>query len=93
MAEPTVSVVDKVVDKRGTRQVADEYLKYLYSPEGQTIAAKNYYRPRDEAIAKQYSQQFPQLKLFTVDQVFGGWQKAQKEHFSTGGEFDQISQR
>lgn len=93
LAEPTVSVVDKVVDKRGTRQVADEYLKYLYSPEGQTIAAKNYYRPRDEAIAKQYSQQFPQLKLFTVDQLFGGWQKAQKEHFATGGEFDQISQR
>ncbi|MBW7984273.1 sulfate ABC transporter substrate-binding protein [Enterobacillus tribolii] len=93
LAEPTVSVVDKVADKRDTRKVAEAYLQYLYSPEGQTIAAKNFYRPRDEKIAKQFSAQFPQLKLFTVDEKFGGWQKAQQEHFATGGIFDQITQR
>ncbi|WP_016604254.1 sulfate ABC transporter substrate-binding protein, partial [Yersinia pestis] len=72
LAEPTVSVVDKVVDKRGTRDVADAYLKYLYSPEGQTIAAKNYYRPRDPVVAAKFAKEFPQLKLFTIDEVFGG---------------------
>ena len=93
LAEPTVSVVDKVVDKKGTRQVAEAYLKYLYSPEGQEIAAKNFYRPRDPEIAKKYADEFPKLKLFTIDDVFGGWTKAQKEHFSNGGTFDQINQR
>lgn len=84
LAEPTVSVVDKVVDKRGTREVADAYLKYLYSPEGQTIAAKNYYRPRDPAVAAKFAKEFPQLKLITIDDVFGGWTKAQQVHFATG---------
>lgn len=93
LAEPTVSVVDKVVDKRGTREVADAYLKYLYSPEGQTIAAKNYYRPRDPAVAAKFANEFPQLKLFTIDEVFGGWTKAQQVHFATGGVFDEISKR
>lgn len=93
LAEPTVSVVDKVVDKRGTRDVADAYLKYLYSPEGQTIAAENYYRPRDAAVEKKFAAEFPQLKLFTIEQVAGTWAEAQKEHFSTGGIFDQISKR
>lgn len=93
LAEPTVSVVDKVVDKRGTRDVADAYLKYLYSPEGQTIAAKNYYRPRDPAVAAKFAKEFPQLKLFTIDEVFGGWTQAQQIHFATGGIFDEISKR
>ena len=93
LAEPTVSVVDKVVDKRGTREVADAYLKYLYSPEGQTIAAKHYYRPRDPAVAAKFAKEFPQLKLFTIDDVFGGWTKAQQVHFATGGVFDEISKR
>ncbi|MDQ7990265.1 MAG: sulfate ABC transporter substrate-binding protein [Candidatus Dactylopiibacterium sp.] len=93
LAEPPVSVVDKVVDKRGTRKVAEAYLKYLYSPVGQEIAAKNYYRPTDPAIAKKYEQQFAHTKLVTIDEVFGGWQKAQKTHFADGGVFDQISVR
>ncbi len=93
LAEPTVAVVDKTVEKRGTKEVAEAYLKYLYSPEGQTIAAKNYYRPRDAAVAKQFAGEFPNLTLFTVDDVFGGWQKAQKTHFATGGVFDEISRR
>jgi len=90
LAEPPVAVVDSVVDKKGTREVAEEYLKYLYSEQGQEIAAKNYYRPRNEAVAKKYASQFPQIKLFTIDDVFGGWSKAQKEHFNDGGVFDQI---
>ncbi|AJI96500.1 sulfate-binding protein [Yersinia ruckeri] len=93
LAEPTVSVVDKVVDKRGTREVADAYLKYLYSPVGQTIAAKSFYRPRDTAVAAKFANEFPKLKLFTIDEVFGGWTKAQQVHFSTGGVFDQINKR
>ncbi|OAT28181.1 sulfate ABC transporter substrate-binding protein [Proteus myxofaciens] len=93
LAEPTVSVVDKVVDKRGTREVATAYLKYLYSPEGQEIAAKNYYRPRDQTLAEKYQDRFPKLTLFTVDDVFGGWQSAQKTHFASGGIFDEISRR
>ncbi|MDX7998873.1 sulfate ABC transporter substrate-binding protein [Xenorhabdus sp. Reich] len=93
LAEPTVAVVDKVVDKRGTRELATEYLKYLYSPVGQEIAAENYYRPRDKAIAEKYTAIFPDLKLFTIDEVFGGWDKAQKEHFATGGTFDEIIRR
>ncbi|GFO68411.1 sulfate ABC transporter substrate-binding protein [Geomonas limicola] len=90
LAEPPVSVVDKVVDKKGTRKVAEEYLKYLYSPEGQEIAAKNYYRPRDKKVAAKYAKQFPKVKLVTIDDTFGGWRKAQKTHFSDGGVFDQI---
>ncbi|MGE5492171.1 MAG: sulfate ABC transporter substrate-binding protein [Actinomycetota bacterium] len=91
LAEPPVAVVDKVVDKKGTRKVATEYLNYLYSPAGQEIAAKNYYRPTDKKVAAQYAKQFANVKLFTVDEVFGGWQKAQKTHFADGGIFDQIS--
>ena len=90
LAEPPVTVVDKVVDKKGTRKVAEEYLKYLYSPEGQEIAAKHYYRPFDKKIAAKYANRFPKLKLVTVDAVFGGWAKAQKTHFADGGVFDQI---
>ena len=90
LAEPPVSVVDSVVDKKGTRKVAEAYLEYLYSDEGQEIAAKNYYRPRNETVAKKYALQFPEINLFTIDEVFGGWDKAQKEHFSDGGIFDQI---
>jgi sulfate transport system substrate-binding protein len=89
LAEPPVAVVDKVVDKRGTRKVAEEYLNYLYSPEGQKIAAKHYYRPRDKRVAAAASV-LPKLKLFTIDDTFGGWQKAQKTHFADGGTFDQI---
>lgn len=93
LAEPTVSVVDKVVEKKGTKEVAEAYLKYLYSPEGQEIAAQNHYRPRDPDVAKKYENAFPKLKLFTIDEEFGGWAKAQKAHFSNGGTFDQISKR
>jgi len=90
LAEPPVSVVDKVVDRKGTRKVAEAYLKYLYSPEGQEIAAKNYYRPRDKKVAAKYAKQFPKVKLVTIDDTFGGWRKAQKTHFEDGGSFDQI---
>ena len=83
-------MVDKVVDKKGTRQVAEAYLKYLYSPEGQEIAAKNFYRPRDPEIAKKYANEFPKLKLFTIDDVFGGWTKAQKEHFSIASPYPRL---
>ncbi|WP_255990637.1 sulfate ABC transporter substrate-binding protein [Chitinolyticbacter albus] len=89
-AEPPVALVDKVVDKKGTRKVAEEYLKYLYSPEGQEIAAQNYYRPIDKTIYAKYAKQFPNVKLFDIDDVFGGWGKAQKTHFGDGGVFDQI---
>jgi sulfate/thiosulfate transport system substrate-binding protein len=90
LAEPPVSVVDKVVDKRGTRKVAEAYLKYLYSPEGQEIAAKDGYRPRDASVAAKYASKFPQISMFTVDEAFGGWQKAQATHFAEGATFDQI---
>lgn len=90
LAEPPVAVVDSNVDKKGTRKVAEAYIQYLYSDEGQEIAAKNFYRPRNEAVAKKYENQFPKINLFTIDDVFGGWAKAQKEHFSDGGIFDQI---
>jgi sulfate/thiosulfate transport system substrate-binding protein len=91
LAEPPVAVVDKVVDKRGTRKVALEYLNYLYSTEGQEIAAQNYYRAIDKKVAAKYAKQFAPVKLFTVDEIFGGWTKAQKTHFADGGIFDQIS--
>nr|ALV86294.1 sulfate transporter [uncultured bacterium 3] len=90
LAEPPVSVVDKNVDKRGTRAAAQAYLEYLYSPEGQDIAARNFYRPIDASVGAKYAKQFPKLSLFTIDEVFGGWAKAQKAHFSDGGVFDQI---
>lgn len=90
LAEPPVAVVDKVVDKHGTRAFAEAYLKYLYTPEGQEIAARNYYRPRLKEVADKYADKFPKLNLFTVDEVFGGWSKAQPKHFDDGGIFDQI---
>ena len=93
LAEPPVSIVDKVVDKRGTRKLATAYLEYLYSPEGQTLAGENYYRPRDAKIAAKYAKQFAPVKLFTIDDAFGGWTAAQKTHFADGGVFDQISAR
>jgi sulfate transport system substrate-binding protein len=92
LAEPPVAIVDKVVDKKGTRKVAQAYLEYLYTPEAQEIVARNYYRPRLESVAKKYASTFPKIKLVTIDEVFGGWQKAQKTHFSDGGIFDQIYQ-
>ena len=93
LAEPTVTVVDKVVDKRKTRAVATAYLEYLYSEEGQEIAAQNYYRPTLESVAKKYEKSFPKVSLVKIDDVFGGWQKAQKTHFSDGGTFDEIYQK
>ncbi len=90
LAEPPVSVVDKVVDKKGTRAVAEEYLKYLYSAEAQELAVKHHYRPRDADVAKKHEADFPKLTLFTVDETFGGWDKAQKTHFDDGGVFDEI---
>ncbi|MBS0630944.1 MAG: sulfate ABC transporter substrate-binding protein [Verrucomicrobia bacterium] len=90
LAEPTVSVVDRVVKKKGTAEVAKAYLEYLYSDEGQDIAGRNYYRPRNPAIAAKYAANFPQLTLVTIDAEFGGWTKAQKTHFADGGVFDQI---
>jgi sulfate/thiosulfate-binding protein len=90
LAEPPVSFVDRVVKRRGTETAARAYLEYLYSPEGQEIIARNFYRPRLEAVAQKYATQFPQLKLFTIDEAFGGWRKAQKAHFDDGGTFDQI---
>jgi sulfate/thiosulfate transport system substrate-binding protein len=92
LAEPTVAVVDRVVDKRGTRAVAEAYLEYLYSPEGQRIAAKHYYRPRSEAVAAEFEQLFPRVELFTLEAVFGSWAQAQNVHFGDGGIFDQIYQ-
>jgi len=92
LAEPPVAVVDKVAARHGTAAVAKAYIEFLYSPEGQEIAARNFYRPRLKEVAAKYDSQFPHLTLFTVDQVFGGWQKAQKKHFEEGGSFDQIYQ-
>jgi sulfate/thiosulfate transport system substrate-binding protein len=90
LAEPPITVVDKVVDKRGTREVATEYLKFWYTSEAQEIAAKNFYRPRDPQILAKHAKQFVDVKLITIDDVFGGWQKAQTTHFNDGGVFDQI---
>ncbi len=90
LAEPPVAVVDKVADKRGTRAVAQAYLEYLYSDEGQDIIAKNYYRPSVEKFSRRYASQFPNIKLFTLDQVAGNWTTAQKTHFADGGIFDQV---
>jgi sulfate transport system substrate-binding protein len=90
LAEPPVAVVDKNADKHGTREVADAYLKFLYSPTGQFIIANNYFRPRNKAVAARYKGSFPSLPLFTVDKNFGGWARAQHTHFDDGGTFDQI---
>ncbi len=89
-AEPAVSLVDQNVDKHHTRALASAYLRYLYSPEGQAVVARNFYRPRDPAILKRYRAQFPPIPLFTVETLFGGWDAAQKTHFADGGVFDQI---
>jgi len=90
LAEPSVAVVDKVVDKKGTRAVAEEYLRYLYSDEGQDIAGRNYYRPTGDKARAKYDKQFPKLTLVTIDQAFGGWEKADKAHFADGGSFDRL---
>jgi sulfate transport system substrate-binding protein len=92
LAEPPVAVVDKVVDRRGSRAAAQAYLELLFTPEGQELAAKHHYRPRDPETAAKHGADFPQLELFTIDDVFGGWEKAQPEHFDDGGVFDQIYQ-
>jgi sulfate/thiosulfate-binding protein len=92
LAEPPVTIIDKVVDKHGTREVAQAYLEYLYTEEGQKIAAKHYYRPRLASVAAEYVSQFPQVNVFTIGEIFGGWDKAQKTHFADGGTFDQIYQ-
>jgi sulfate/thiosulfate transport system substrate-binding protein len=92
LAEPPVTVIDKVVDKKGTRDIAEAYLKYLYSEKGQEIAAKNFYRPTDPKIAAKYASQFPAIKLFTIDEAFAGWKNAHKAHFADVGTFDQIYQ-
>ena len=90
LAEPPIAVVDTVADKKGTRAAAEAYLKYWYTKEGQEIAARNFYRPRDAAVGEKYADAFAKVDLFTIDDVFGGWTKAQKEHFGEGGVFDQI---
>ena len=93
LAEPPVAVVDKVVDKKGTRDLAEAYLQYLYSEEGQEIAAKNFYRPTNAKIAAKYASRFPAITLFRIDEAFGGWKNAHKTHFADGGTFDQIYQK
>jgi len=90
LAEPPVTIVDKIVDKKGTRKIAEAYLKFLYTSEAQEIIVKNFYRPRDKVIAKKYEKQFLPIKLFTIDEVFGGWTKAQTVHFNDGGTFDEL---
>jgi sulfate transport system substrate-binding protein len=93
LAEPPVAVVDQVAERKGTAEVAKAYLAYLYSDEGQDIAGRNFYRPRNQAIAAKYASVFPQIELFTIDDTFGGWTKAQQTHFADGGVFDQIYQK
>ncbi|GAA0500341.1 sulfate ABC transporter substrate-binding protein [Pigmentiphaga daeguensis] len=92
LCEPPVAVVDKNVDKKGTRQAAQAYLEYLYTKDAQEIIARNYYRPRNPEVAAKYASAFPKVNLITIDDVFGGWQKAQKTHFEDGGTFDQLYQ-
>ena len=93
LAEPPVAVVDRVVDRRGTREVATAYLQFLYGAEGQEIAARHFFRPRDAAVLARHAARFPSMSLFTIDAVFGGWAAAHRTHFADGGVFDQISQR
>ena len=90
LAEPPVAVVDRVVDKKGTRALAQAYLDFLYTAEGQELAARHHYRPRDAAVAAKYAGKFAAVRLFTIAETFGGWQKAQATHFADGGTFDQI---
>jgi sulfate/thiosulfate transport system substrate-binding protein len=90
LAEPPVAVVDTVVDRRGTRPIAEAYLKFLFTEQGQEIGARHHFRPRDQAIAARFAEDFPALATFTVDEAFGGWQNAQKSHFDDGGSFDRI---
>ena len=90
LAEPPVALVDAVVDRKGTRMVAEAYLDYLYTPEGQDIVARNFFRPTDEAVVERYAEQFPAMRLFTVDATFGGWEQAQKQHFNDGGTYDRL---
>ena len=90
LAEPTVAVVDKVARAHGTEALATSYLEYLYTPEGQRIAAEHHFRPRNPTVAAEFSGQFPALELFTIDEMFGGWKRAQAEHFADGGRFDRI---
>jgi sulfate/thiosulfate transport system substrate-binding protein len=92
LAEPPVALVDKVVDRRGTRKVAQAYLEFLYSPEGQEISARHHFRPRQADALARHAAKFPALKLLTIEEVFGGWAKAQKTHFDDGGVFDRIYQ-
>jgi sulfate transport system substrate-binding protein len=93
LAEPPVTVIDKVIDRKGTRDVAEAYLTYLYSEQGQEIAARNFYRPTDSKVAAKYADRFPAIKLFKIDDTFGGWKNAHKLHFADGGTFDQIYQQ
>jgi sulfate/thiosulfate transport system substrate-binding protein len=90
LAEPPVALIDSVVDRKGTRAVAEAYLDYLYAPEGQDIVARNFFRPSDPAVAERYAEQFPPMRLFTVDAVFGGWARAQAEHFADGAVYDRL---
>jgi sulfate transport system substrate-binding protein len=92
LAEPPVAVVDKVAAKHGTRSVAEAYLKFLYSPEGQALVAKHFYRPRDATVAARYAAQFPPVKTFTLAELFGDWRKAQATYFADGGIYDQIGE-
>jgi len=91
LAEPTVALIDKVVDKKGTREIAEAYLKFLYTPEGQEIGVRNHYRPQDKDVAAKFAGAFAKVELFTIDDMFGGWQKAQKTHFADGGVFDELA--
>ena len=93
LAEPPVALVDRTVDRRGTREVATAYLRFLYTPEGQAIAARHHYRPVDPAVAQRHAAQFGKLALFTVDELFGGWARAQQTHFADGGSFDAVYTR
>jgi sulfate transport system substrate-binding protein len=90
LAEPPVALIDSVVDRKGTRAVAEAYLEYLYTPEGQDIGARNFFRPTNAEVAARYAQQFPEVRMFTVDEVFGGWARAQAEHFADGGIYDRV---
>jgi sulfate transport system substrate-binding protein len=92
LAEPPVALVDSVVDRKGTRAVAEAYLDYLYTPEGQDIVARNFFRPTNAEVAGRYLEQFPKIRMFTVDDVFGGWARAQAEHFADGGIYDRLFQ-
>ena len=90
LAEPPVALVDAVVDRKGTRMVAEAYLDYLYTPEGQDIVARNFFRPTDDVVMQRHAEQFPVMRLFTVDTAFGGWEQAQKQHFNDGGTYDRL---